>query len=64
MQETRKKAAKNRVVRIPVEKLLEEDEWLSITNINRYSSHTRVVLLYNEDTGHQSQIPEDNNVRK
>ena len=39
MQGTRKKKAKNRVVRIPIEKLLEEDEWLSITNVNRYSEY-------------------------
>ena len=39
MQGTRKEKAKNRVVRIPVEKLLEEDEWLSITNVNCYSEY-------------------------
>jgi len=39
MQGTRKKETKNRVVRIPVEKLLEENEWLSITNVNCYSEY-------------------------
>lgn len=51
MQGTRKKAAKNRLVRLPIEQLLRDNDWLSHIYVNHYSDYE-----YSEDMKFENPI--------